>query len=152
MCTSLSDKECGSELVPSSTVKPIECTVNNMREWYNKKIKQHNVLDSIKWLFDVEEIQHQDTYQSPKMACSKMTLNVENQDVIIRTCQTAKTDNFDPCQIMEGKLDSHQLVKMDKCSLCLREACNSTTVMSPDILYIFLSFLGSLIYIALYLA
>ncbi|EFN77330.1 hypothetical protein EAI_14460 [Harpegnathos saltator] len=147
MCTSLSNEGCGSEL-KTNLVQPVECTGQNMLDWQGI-IKQHYVLNSIVGLYEVADpIQH---YQSTQdMACSKMTINIENQDVIIRTCQTAKTEIIDPCNIMKVKLKDHHHIEMTKCDLCPTDACNSTTIVSPDILYILLSFLGSLIHVTFY--
>lgn len=72
MCTSLTNDGCGSELIPS-LVEPTECTENNMIIWQGQ-IKQHNVLNSIVWLFEISEPrQHYEGAQD--IACLKMTLN-----------------------------------------------------------------------------
>ncbi|XP_071634648.1 probable RNA-directed DNA polymerase from transposon X-element isoform X3 [Temnothorax longispinosus] len=141
MCTSLSNEGCGSNL--TTKLQPMECTVNNIQEW-QRSIQQHNGLKSVASFFEVDEIfQHyQDAPQ--EMACAKMMIFnnskiIPKQDVIIRTCQRAKTEHFDPCKTMEDKLNDLATFKMEQCTLCFKDACNSTMFLSSEIFYIFLS-------------
>ncbi|XP_014467811.1 PREDICTED: uncharacterized protein LOC106740859 isoform X2 [Dinoponera quadriceps] len=152
MCTSLSDKGCGSELTTDlqPNLQPEECTGTKMREW-QLKIKQHKILNLTTWFFDMDEgLQDYRNFPNMNMACSKMTLHILKQDVTIRTCQTAKTESIDPCKTIEGKLENNQHIEMNKCDLCLTDACNNATFISPYILYILLSFLGSFVHVAFY--
>ncbi|KAH0949022.1 hypothetical protein HN011_009100 [Eciton burchellii] len=142
MCTSLS-KDCESNMVGKS-VQPVECTWDKMFQW-QKNIGQHKILSSIAHLFEVDEtFQH---YPSPpSMACAKMILDVRNTNVTVRTCQTAKTEILDPCEVMKRKLKEDLLGTMKQCTLCKEDACNSTASLSPEIFYI-LSFLGILLHV-----
>nr|XP_012235614.1 PREDICTED: uncharacterized protein LOC105679884 [Linepithema humile] len=146
MCTSLSDENCGSGLTVHS-LHPVECTLPKMIEW-QRIIKQHNIPRSFAPLFEVaESLQN---YRTPHhMACAKMVLYVGDQNVTVRTCQMAETEAVYPCQAMNKTL-KNRMVRMEQCSLCLKEACNGTIFPSPEIFYIFLTFLGTLIYAAFY--
>lgn len=72
-------------------------------------------------------------------------LPVGYQDVIVRTCQMAKTESVDPCNVMEMRLKTDQLGKVEQCALCLKDACNGTMGLSSEIFYIILSFLSILV-------
>ncbi|EZA46964.1 hypothetical protein X777_00556 [Ooceraea biroi] len=144
MCTSLSNEACGSDMVGKS-LQPVECTGTKMLDWQTS-IKQHNVLKLIAHLFEVDDtFQH---YQrAPQdMACAKMILDVANTNVTVRTCQAAKTEILDPCKAMKGKLKEGLLGTMKQCTLCVEEACNGTTSLSPGIFYILF---GTLLHVAL---
>ncbi|EGI62569.1 hypothetical protein G5I_09135, partial [Acromyrmex echinatior] len=143
MCTSLSNNGCDSDMKANS-LQPLECTGNNMVEW-QRSIQQHKVLNSLARLFEVDDmLQH---YQSPPKdtACAKMVIKTEKQDVIVRTCQTAKTELIDPCKTMEEKLKVSLLGKMEQCELCLKDACNGMMSLSSKIFYTFLSLFCTLI-------
>ncbi|KYN32728.1 hypothetical protein ALC56_13007, partial [Trachymyrmex septentrionalis] len=149
MCTSLSNDGCDSDMKTNS-LQPIECTGSNMVEW-QRSIQQHNILNPLARLFEVDDmLQH---YQGPPKdtACAKMVIkskyifSVAKQDVIVRTCQTAKTEVIDPCKAMEEKLKVSLLGKMEQCALCLKDACNGTMSPSSKIFYTFLSLFSTLI-------
>ncbi|KYN22441.1 hypothetical protein ALC57_05160, partial [Trachymyrmex cornetzi] len=152
MCTSLSNDGCDSDMRTNS-LQPLECTSNNMVEW-QRSIQQHNVLNPLARLFEVDDMSQY--YQgSPKdTACAKMVIKnkyimyiflVAKQDVTVRTCQTAKTEVIDPCKTMEEKLKVSSLGKMEQCALCLKDACNGTMSLSSKIFYTFLSLFSTLI-------
>lgn len=180
MCTSLTNEDCGSDMT-TNLLQPMECTGNKMVEW-QRSIQQHNVLNPLARLFEVDDmLQH---YQSPPKdtACAKMVIKskqlqvfakckvawynldikymqfyrivqaniiyiflVAKQNVIIRTCQTAKTELIDPCKTMEEKLKVSMLGKMEQCAICLKNACNGTTSISSKIFYTFLSLFITLV-------
>ncbi|KMQ91357.1 hypothetical protein RF55_8792 [Lasius niger] len=73
MCTSLSEKDCGSKMTTSS-LQPVECTMSKMNEW-QRKIQQHRVLNSIADLFAVDAVQHYQATTPRDMNCAKMVLN-----------------------------------------------------------------------------
>ncbi|XP_018359934.1 PREDICTED: uncharacterized protein LOC108759133 isoform X2 [Trachymyrmex cornetzi] len=143
MCTSLSNDGCDSDMRTNS-LQPLECTSNNMVEW-QRSIQQHNVLNPLARLFEVDDMSQY--YQgSPKdTACAKMVIKIAKQDVTVRTCQTAKTEVIDPCKTMEEKLKVSSLGKMEQCALCLKDACNGTMSLSSKIFYTFLSLFSTLI-------
>ncbi|KYQ51645.1 hypothetical protein ALC60_09232, partial [Trachymyrmex zeteki] len=153
MCTSLTNEDCGSDMT-TNLLQPMECTGNKMVEW-QRSIQQHNVLNPLARLFEVDDmLQH---YQSPPKdtACAKMVIKIQaniiyiflvaKQNVIIRTCQTAKTELIDPCKTMEEKLKVSMLGKMEQCAICLKNACNGTTSISSKIFYTFLSLFITLV-------
>ncbi|XP_018308915.1 uncharacterized protein [Mycetomoellerius zeteki] len=143
MCTSLTNEDCGSDMT-TNLLQPMECTGNKMVEW-QRSIQQHNVLNPLARLFEVDDmLQH---YQSPPKdtACAKMVIKIAKQNVIIRTCQTAKTELIDPCKTMEEKLKVSMLGKMEQCAICLKNACNGTTSISSKIFYTFLSLFITLV-------
>ncbi|XP_029660216.1 uncharacterized protein LOC115233777 [Formica exsecta] len=149
MCTSLSDEGCGSAF--NNSLQPVECTVNKIFEW-QRDLQQHRTLSKIVSLFGIDEALQHSQRTPQNMACAKMVLNVDKVDkeVIVRTCQTNKTDHIDPCTVMEGKIQKDQLGMMKNCDLCHEDACNGTTVVSPEIFYALLSLLGALINVAFY--
>ncbi|XP_070172664.1 uncharacterized protein [Polyergus mexicanus] len=150
MCTSLSEKGCGSAF--NSSLQPVECTVKKILEW-QRDLQQHRILSKIVSLFGIDEALQHSPRTPQDMACAKMVLNVDkvvNQEVIVRMCQTAKTDLIDPCKVMDGKIQKDQLGNMEHCELCPKDACNGTTIVSPEIFYALLSLLGSLIHVAFY--
>jgi len=74
MCTSVSNKGCGSNLTTNS-LQPVECTGSKIVEW-QQDIQQHNVLGSVARLFEVDEnmmLYYQGLSQD--MSCAKMILN-----------------------------------------------------------------------------
>ncbi|GAB1860245.1 Protein quiver [Camponotus japonicus] len=147
VCTSLTNEGCNSTLTTTS-LQPVECTVRKMVEWQTV-IKQHRILKSIVRIFEVDETPHLHVTPS-NMACAKTIINVHNQEVTLRMCQTAKTESLDPCFTMEKTIWENQLGKMEQCELCLKDACNGMTAISPEIFYTLLSFLGALIHVAFY--
>lgn len=176
MCTSLSDEGCGSAF--NNSLQPVECTVNKIFEW-QRDLQQHRTLSKIVSLFGIDEALQHSQRTPQNMACAKMVLNGKlplemftywdvsrtinvksamyfftvdkvDKEVIVRTCQTNKTDHIDPCTVMEGKIQKGQLGMMKNCDLCHEDACNGTTVVSPEIFYALLSLLGALIHVAFY--
>ncbi|KYM96147.1 hypothetical protein ALC62_13198, partial [Cyphomyrmex costatus] len=158
MCTSLSNEGCGSDMTMNS-LQPVECTGNKIVEW-QRSIQQHKILSPVARLFEVDDMLQQHYQGSPKdTACAKMVMNskiktsiyimyiflVAKRDIIIRTCQTAKTELIDPCKTMADKLSGNLIGKMEQCALCHKDACNGTTSISSKILYTFLSFISTII-------
>ena len=77
MCTSLTDPSCDTDL---STEDIKECTLNNM-DSFKQRIQQHNDLNKIAVIFEVDKSQY---YQaSAPMACAKMILKGTNREFII---------------------------------------------------------------------
>ncbi|XP_018402692.1 PREDICTED: uncharacterized protein LOC108779727 [Cyphomyrmex costatus] len=144
MCTSLSNEGCGSDMTMNS-LQPVECTGNKIVEW-QRSIQQHKILSPVARLFEVDDMLQQHYQGSPKdTACAKMVMNIAKRDIIIRTCQTAKTELIDPCKTMADKLSGNLIGKMEQCALCHKDACNGTTSISSKILYTFLSFISTII-------
>ncbi|XP_050455808.1 uncharacterized protein LOC126853784 [Cataglyphis hispanica] len=108
MCTSLSNATCGSALTTKS-LQPVECTGTKIVDW-QRDIQQHRILNKITGLFEIDEALRHYPGVPRDMACAKMILNVANKEVIVRTCQTAKTDLIDPCETMKAKIQKEQLV------------------------------------------
>ncbi|KAL6433796.1 hypothetical protein ACFW04_005792 [Cataglyphis niger] len=148
MCTSLSNDSCGSALTTRS-LQPVECTGTKIVDW-QRDIQQHRILNKITGLFEIDEALRHYPGIPRDMACAKMIFNVANKEVIVRTCQTAKTDLIDPCETMKAKIQKEQLGKIEQCALCNTDACNGTTIVSPEIFYMLLSLLGTLIHVAFY--
>jgi len=73
MCTSVSNKGCGSNLTTNS-LQPVECTGSKIVEW-QQSIEQHNVLGSVARFFKVDEMLQYYQGFSQDMACAKMILN-----------------------------------------------------------------------------
>ncbi|XP_036145394.1 uncharacterized protein LOC105840166 isoform X2 [Monomorium pharaonis] len=140
MCTSLSNEGCSYDMTTTS-LQPVECTGNKIDEW-QRSIQQHNVLKSVAHIFAIDVMGHNYPRGTP-MVCAKVILNIAKQDVIVRTCQTTKTEHIDSCKKMEEKLKDDLSNRM-QCALCNRDACNSTMFLSPEIFYIFLSFFCTL--------
>ncbi|XP_016904141.1 uncharacterized protein LOC107992642 [Apis cerana] len=143
MCTSLTDPSCDTDL---STEDIKECTLNNM-DSFKQRIQQHNDLNKISVIFDVDKSQY---YQaSAPMACAKMILKVNNRDVTVRTCQTAKTETIDPCKAIEGKV-TNNIHDLQSCQLCEQDACNGSISVSPRILLPLLSIIGAMAFASFY--
>ncbi|KYM81740.1 hypothetical protein ALC53_07733 [Atta colombica] len=143
MCTSLTSEDCDSDMKTNS-LQPLECTGNNMMEW-QRSIKQHNVLKPLARLFEIDDTLLYYQSLSKNTACVKMFIKIEKQDIIVRTCQTAKTELIDPCKTMENKLKVNMLGTIEQCALCLKDACNGTMSLSSKIFYTFLSLFSTLI-------
>ena len=75
---------------------------------------------------------------------SLFILVANNQNITIRSCQTAKTENIDPCKTMEGMLAGNNY-KLEFCELCTEDACNSSIAISPKIFLTLLFVLGALV-------
>ncbi|XP_017758439.1 PREDICTED: uncharacterized protein LOC108549532 [Eufriesea mexicana] len=140
MCTSLTNPGC--DIDPKAhKIEPVECTVNNMIEW-QKSVQRHQILNPISTIFEIDNSQH---YQATApMACAKMTLTVNKQDIIVRNCQTAKTETIDPCKAIGGKV-SNDIFNLQHCDLCMEDACNSAITTSPRIFFTLISALGAIV-------
>ncbi|CAK9801623.1 hypothetical protein ANTQUA_LOCUS2929 [Anthophora quadrimaculata] len=137
MCTSLTNAGCDTD-PKAYDIEPVECTLNNMVEW-QQTVQKHSVLNAMSNIFDVDNSQY---YQATApMACAKMVFNDKKQDVIVRTCQTAKTETIDPCKTIRGKFTS-DFFNLQFCELCMQNACNSAVTISPRIFLALLSVLG----------
>ncbi|XP_072767426.1 UPAR/Ly6 domain-containing protein CG9338 [Anoplolepis gracilipes] len=150
MCTSLTNEGCNSSAVTTHSLLLKECTLTEMAKWQDR-IKQHKVFKSITGFFNIDQPmqQHETYHQGSHMACSKMVLNVANTEVIVRTCQTAKTEVIDPCRTIKGKIQNQQLGTLEQCTLCYKDACNGATAVAPEIFYTLLSFFA-LVHVAFY--
>ncbi|KAK1132009.1 hypothetical protein K0M31_016151 [Melipona bicolor] len=141
MCASI--KTSGCETDPQAhNIQLAECTLNSMVDWKHN-IQQHTILSSIAPIFDVDNSHHPSV--APMMACAKMIIRVaNNQNVTVRSCQAAKTENIDPCKTMERMLAVNNY-KLEFCELCTEDACNSSIAISPKIFLTLLSVLGVLV-------
>ncbi|KAG7205530.1 hypothetical protein KM043_007508 [Ampulex compressa] len=148
MCTSLTNEGCGTD-PKAHNLEPVECTLSKMGEW-QRNIQQHNILNSIASIFEVDNTQNYPVSAPKDLACAKMVLKVAGQDVTVRSCQIAKTETIDPCKAIQGKLSNNLLGSMEHCDLCQEEACNGSTLPSPRVFYALLSVLGSLLVGTLY--
>ncbi|KAL2735564.1 hypothetical protein V1478_003204, partial [Vespula squamosa] len=129
MCTSVTDKDCGDDIIKSQTIKPMECTMEEMTKWQNI-IQQNKLLTPIFSIFAVDNPQ-QNKKILKNMACAKVDTKIQGQDkiVTIRSCQTAQAENVDPCTSIEGKLYGG----MEYCGLCEENGCNDSITISPSI-------------------
>ncbi|KAK9310610.1 hypothetical protein QLX08_000153 [Tetragonisca angustula] len=143
MCTSITNPGCETD-PQAHNIQLVECTLSSMIDWKHN-IQQHNILNSIASIFDVDNSQHHLSV-APMMACAKMIIRVSNsnQTVTVRSCQAAKTENIDPCKAMEGMLAAYNH-KLEFCELCTEDACNSSIAISPKIFLTLLSILGVLV-------
>ncbi|XP_020281793.1 uncharacterized protein LOC109853786 isoform X3 [Pseudomyrmex gracilis] len=150
MCTSLTNEGCDYAMSATSSLHPVECTKNNMIHW-QRIILQNKQLNPFAKIFDAD-MPNYTYHQNIPLACAKVILNVENQEkpVTIRTCQTAKTENIDPCKTINQKLKENSLGIMEQCSLCVKDACNDSIVLSSEIIYILATLLGILMHVAFY--
>ncbi|XP_043501035.1 uncharacterized protein LOC122523393 [Polistes fuscatus] len=140
MCTSVTDKDCGNDIIKSKTIEPIECTMEKMTKW-QRSIQQNKLLTPIFSIFAVDDPQH-DQSLLKNMACAKVDVKSkdnENKLLTIRSCQTAQAENVDPCTSIEGKLQG----AMEFCGLCEENGCNGSMTISPRINHIILTVLGS---------
>ncbi|XP_076686472.1 UPAR/Ly6 domain-containing protein CG9338 [Andrena cerasifolii] len=144
MCTSLTNPGCDTD-PKAHNIEPVECTLNHMGE-LQRTVQQHSGLSAISYIFDVDNSQHHPT--AGPVACAKMVLKVNKQDVIVRNCQTAKTETIDPCKAIEGKFSNNY--SLQHCELCSHDACNGSMGVSPKILFVLLSAVGTVILGALY--
>ncbi|XP_076246736.1 uncharacterized protein LOC143186826 [Calliopsis andreniformis] len=139
MCTSLTNRGCDTD-PGAHNIEPVECTLSHMDDW-QRTLKQHNTLNAISHIFDVDTSQH---YQAAApMACAKMILRVKKQEITVRSCQTAKTETIDPCKAIQGKY-SNDFSKLEVCDLCMHDACNDSIRTSPRILFILVSVVGTI--------
>ncbi|XP_076173200.1 UPAR/Ly6 domain-containing protein CG9338 [Ptiloglossa arizonensis] len=143
MCTSLTNPGCDTD-PKAHNIEPVECTLTHMADWQGT-VNQNNDLKAISHIFEVDNFQHS---QSPgPMACAKMVLKVNKAEVIVRNCQTAKTETIDPCKAIQGKF-SNEI--MQHCDLCMHDACNGSIAPTARILLVLLSLVGSVILGAIY--
>lgn len=75
--------------------------------------------------------------------------SVNNRDVTVRTCQTAKTETIDPCKAIEGKV-TNNIHDLQSCQLCEQDACNGSISVSPRILLPLLSIIGAIAFASFY--
>lgn len=141
MCTSLMNEGCETD-PKAHNLEPVECTLGQMVDW-QRNVQQHNVLNAISGIFEVDNLQHYQATAPRDMACAKMVLKVAGKDVTVRSCQTAKTENIDPCKSIRSKF-SNDFLNLEHCDLCMHDACNSSVVSSPRVLFILLSVLGTI--------
>ncbi|XP_076752419.1 UPAR/Ly6 domain-containing protein CG9338 [Xylocopa sonorina] len=140
MCTSLTHTGCDKD-PQASNILPVECTLNHMEEW-EQKMKDHQIFGSMPAIFEVDNSQHHPV--AVPMACAKMVIKVNLKEVVIRTCQTAKTETLDPCRAISGKLPG-SISSLEQCELCSQDACNSSIQISPTIFLTLLSTLGAML-------
>ncbi|CAL7943833.1 unnamed protein product [Xylocopa violacea] len=140
MCTSLTTPGCEKD-PHLSNIEPVECTLNHMVDW-QRNMQQHQVLGSIPAIFEVDNSQHHPI--DVPMACAKMVIKVNQKEVIVRNCQTAKTETLDPCKAISGKLPS-AISSLEHCELCSQDLCNSSITISPAIFLTLLSALGAML-------
>ncbi|XP_029174930.1 uncharacterized protein LOC114943434 [Nylanderia fulva] len=150
-CISLHDKNCNSSISETNSLQVKDCTIPNLREWQTG-ISKHATLGVISQYFYVDDPRQPVDYQTHiiPMACAKIDLKINNKDVTIRTCQTAKTKDADPCEKMRREIHKKNLATVEQCHLCVTDICNGSTLLSPEIFYILLSFLGAFIHVAFY--
>ncbi|CAD1472383.1 unnamed protein product [Heterotrigona itama] len=141
MCASINNPGCETD--PQTHNIPLtECTLNSMVEWKHN-IQQHTIWNSIAPIFDVDESQYH--LSVAPMACAKMIMRVaNNQNITVRSCQVAKTENIDPCKTMEGMLAANNY-KLEFCELCTEDACNSSIAISSKISLTLLSVLAAVL-------
>lgn len=145
MCATLINENCRDP--KAHDMEPVECTFQEMATW-QKSIQSHKLLSPIANIFSVDIIQ--DHHKMPTdAACAKMDFKVGNQDVTVRSCQSAKAENVDPCKVMEDKL-SGNMFSLDYCGLCTEDACNSSVASSPTILYTLFSVFASVMLAAFF--
>lgn len=149
MCTSLSHVGCDTD-PKAYNIEPVECNVQNMIAWEQRTVLQHEVLRSMQSIFNVDNSQHSPVHVP--MACGKMILKVNKEAVVVRNCQTAKTETIDPCKAIEGKgkLTGNPIMDVQLCELCETDACNSSTALSPRILFTLSSILAAVAIANLY--
>lgn len=70
-------------------------------------------------------------------------LSVKKEEVVVRNCQIAKAENIDPCKSIQGKMNDFS--SLEHCDLCMHDACNTSTGLSPRIFVILLFLLGTVI-------
>ncbi|KZC08921.1 hypothetical protein WN55_00312, partial [Dufourea novaeangliae] len=145
MCTSLTNPGCDTD-PQAHNIEPVKCTLNNMKDW-ERTVQQHRVLSSLSHIFDVDHSWNHQAYAP--LACAKMVLKVNKTEVIVRSCQTAKTETIDPCKAIQGKFNN-DLSSLEHCDLCMQDACNSSIGLTPRIRDVLLSVLGTVILAAIY--
>lgn len=69
-----------------------------------------------------------------------LCLSDKYQNITMRSCQTAKTETFDPCKSINTMIPNDK--KLEFCELCTEDACNSSITISPTISFTLLSALG----------
>ncbi|XP_034186234.1 uncharacterized protein LOC117607084 isoform X1 [Osmia lignaria lignaria] len=144
MCTSLTHPGCDTD-PDANNIKTDECTLNHMTDM-QRIIQQHNDLRNISHIFDVDTA-HIYSATSP-MACAKMVLKVKGKEVIVRNCQTEKTETVDPCKAIERKFPHD--ITLEYCDMCKHNACNSSTIITSKFLLDLLLVLGTMVFATFY--
>lgn len=75
--------------------------------------------------------------------------SVNNRDVTVRTCQTAKMETIDPCKAIKSKVINN-IHDLKSCDLCQQDACNGSISVSPRILLPLLSTIGAIAFASFY--
>ncbi|XP_076662104.1 uncharacterized protein LOC143365638 [Halictus rubicundus] len=146
MCTSLINPHCASD-PKGHNIELAECTLSRMSEWQrtihqHNSSSQHNISSVISHIFDVD---HSRNFKPvAPMACAKVVLKVNKQEVTVRNCQPAKTDTIDPCKSIQGKANGESS-SLEHCDLCTHDACNTSPGLSPRIFVTLLSLVGTVI-------
>ncbi|XP_012135390.1 UPAR/Ly6 domain-containing protein CG9338 [Megachile rotundata] len=139
MCTSLTHPGCDTD-PKTPNIKMEKCTLDSMSDM-QKIVQQHNDLRNISYIFDVDNTQQ---YHAPAtMACAKMVLKVKGKDVTVRNCQTAKAETIDPCKAIQRKFSND--ISLEFCELCMHDACNGSTIVTPELLLNLVLVLGTVI-------
>ncbi|XP_043591399.1 uncharacterized protein LOC122571554 isoform X1 [Bombus pyrosoma] len=138
VCTSLTHPNCETD-PKAHNLELDECTLNHMVDW-KLKIQQHKALEWAASIFDVDNL---DPEPVALMACAKMIFKDKYQNITMRSCQTAKTETFDPCKSINTMIPNDK--KLEFCELCTEDACNSSITMSPIISFTLLSALGAVV-------
>lgn len=141
MCTSLTSPGCDTD-PKAYNIEPVECSLSRMIDWQHRTIMQHDILRSIP-IFEVDNLSHSPV--SVPMACAKMILKVNKQEVIVRNCQMAKTETIDPCKAIEAKGTLTGTMNVQHCELCETDACNGSAAVSPTILVTLSSILAAVV-------
>nr|XP_033340618.1 uncharacterized protein LOC117228753 [Megalopta genalis] len=140
MCTSLTEPHCVSD-PKAHNIELLECTLTHMYD-FQRTLQKQNVSNVISHIFDVD---HSSKYPHVgPMACAKMVLKVNKKEVTVRNCQTRKTETIDPCKAIQGKMNDDSS-SLEHCDLCMQDACNTSTGLSPRIFVTLLSLAGTVI-------
>ncbi|XP_043271376.1 uncharacterized protein [Venturia canescens] len=146
---STANDECSGEMLKKTDQRPIECSVDTMIAWHNRA-KEDYTLNPISNVFEVfnhnNGMSHHRDPHTP-MACVKIDLKVDNQPVTLRTCQTAKTAEVDPCKATRDKISKmhrSSTVVVD-CNMCETDECNGSYALSPTMIMAMVPLIGSIL-------
>ncbi|CAD7079813.1 unnamed protein product [Hermetia illucens] len=137
ICDSSKNPGC-IDLKRSSGIEPEPCKLERM-------------VSSENWLTQLYKVSYYPTthyeqyeYKGP-MHCQKVVASKDGDTVTSRFCQigTAKTD---PCQISFDKLKNDPSIKVESCSICDTDGCNSAPKLITGISTMFLALMIKLLY------
>jgi len=118
-CLSTLTKDCTN---PTEKLQPQECSATLINKLGSQAKDYAQSLGAILGM----DIDKNTPHLEQNMACQKVVSMVNNEEVIVRTCQIKGSANTDPCQVLGQKNNA-----VSFCSLCDGDGCNSGHWMAP---------------------